>query len=56
MPISASNVMLFCPACNHGVRVGVRVSPAGQKQRACKKCGNGLGAIGPAKAGRAAKA
>ena len=31
MPIDASNVMLYCPACNRGVRVGRRFTDAGQK-------------------------
>ncbi|MEJ7637019.1 MAG: 50S ribosomal protein L24 [Singulisphaera sp.] len=39
MPIDASNVMLFCPTCNRGVRIGHRFTDAGQKQRYCKKCG-----------------
>lgn len=54
MPISVSNVMLFCPKCNRGVRVGKRISADGQKQRVCKKCGQSLGDIGPRKAARAA--
>jgi large subunit ribosomal protein L24 len=54
MPIDVSNVMLFCPACNRGVRVGHRLTDAGQKQRYCKKCGAGLGNVGPSKTNRAA--
>ena len=53
MPIAASNVMLFCPSCNRGVRVGHRFTDAGQKQRYCKKCNTGLGNVGPAKPTRA---
>jgi large subunit ribosomal protein L24 len=45
MPIDASNVLLFCPACRRGVRVGKRYLPNGSKERYCKKCGNGLGAL-----------
>jgi large subunit ribosomal protein L24 len=48
MPVDASNVLLVCNNCRRGVRVGKRVSPEGRKERFCKKCGNGLGAIGPA--------
>src|SRR6476660_4384246 len=55
MPIDASNVMLLCPSCNRGVRVGHRFTDAGRKQRYCKKCGAGLGDVGPAKPSRAAR-
>jgi large subunit ribosomal protein L24 len=54
MPINASNALLYCPACNHGVRVGHRYTKDGQKQRVCKKCSASLGALGPAKPSRAA--
>jgi large subunit ribosomal protein L24 len=53
MPIDVSNVLLFCPKCNRGVRVGSRITADGQKERCCKKCGAGLGAIGPRKPSRA---
>jgi large subunit ribosomal protein L24 len=53
MPIDASNVMLFCPTCNRGVRVGHRFTDAGQKQRYCKVCSSSLGNVGPAKPNRA---
>ncbi len=52
MPIDVSNVLLFCPKCNRGVRVGSRITADGQKERRCKKCGAGLGAIGPRKPSR----
>src|SRR6476620_9089201 len=55
MPIDASNVLLLCPSCNRGVRVGHRFTDAGRKQRYCKKCGAGLGDVGPAKPSRAAQ-
>jgi large subunit ribosomal protein L24 len=55
MPIDASNALLYCPACARGVRVGHRVTEGGQKQRYCKKCGAGLGNIGPAKPARQAQ-
>jgi large subunit ribosomal protein L24 len=54
MPIAASNVLLYCPSCDRGVRVGMRFTESGQKQRYCKKCGNGLGNVGPAKPRHAA--
>lgn len=39
--IDASNVMLVCPKCKKGVRVGYRVLENGNKVRVCKnkKCG-----------------
>ena len=45
MPISASNVLLFCPNCRRGVRLGRRYTPDGRKERYCKKCGTGLGTL-----------
>src|SRR6476661_4185796 len=38
MPISASNVLVYCPSCRKGVRVGKQVGADGRKQRMCKKC------------------
>ena len=46
MPIDVSNVMLYCQNCRRGVRVGRRYTAEGQKERYCKKCGNGLGLLG----------
>jgi large subunit ribosomal protein L24 len=46
MPISVSNVMLYCATCRRGVRVGHRFNEAGQKERICKKCKNSLSNIG----------
>ena len=48
MPISVSNVLLVCSTCRRGVRVGKRLNAEGRKERFCKKCGNGLGFMGPA--------
>lgn len=33
-----SNVSLFCPNCQRGVRFGVKISPDKSKIRTCKKC------------------
>ncbi len=56
MPIDVSNVMLFCPNCRRGVRVGKRYAEAdGHKERYCKKCGNGLGALSKARPAYAKK-
>ncbi|MBI4495397.1 MAG: 50S ribosomal protein L24 [Deltaproteobacteria bacterium] len=38
-PIHVSNVLLFCPKCNRGVRTGQRVLENGKKAPFCKKCG-----------------
>ena len=48
MPIAASNVLLFCANCRRGVRIGRRYGADGHKERFCKKCGVGLGAISKA--------
>lgn len=45
MPVSISNVLLFCTACRKGVRVGRRYTANGAKERFCKKCGVSLGQI-----------
>ena len=52
MPISVSNVMLYSQAAGRGVRVGVRVNEAGQKERYCKVTKTSLGTLGPAKPNR----
>ena len=55
MQVDVSNVMLYCPSCKRGVRVGHRFTDAGQKQRYCKSCSASLGNVGPAKPARATK-
>jgi len=45
MPISVSNVLLYCPSCRRGVRIGRRYKDDGAKERFCKKCGAGLGLL-----------
>jgi large subunit ribosomal protein L24 len=52
MPIDASNVLLYCPACHHGVRVSYHYTDEGRKERVCKS-GHALGTLGPAKKARA---
>ena len=52
MPIDVSNVMLYCSACNRGVRVGHRFTDEGRKQRYCKSCSAAMGDLGPAKAAK----
>ena len=48
-PIQLSNVLLVCAACNAATRTGARYLPDGAKERYCKKCGAGIGAIAPPK-------
>ncbi len=38
LPIHISNVALFCPNCNKGVRVSVERAKDKSKTRICKKC------------------
>jgi large subunit ribosomal protein L24 len=45
MPVSAANVLLWCPTCRRGVRQGRRYTATGAKERYCKKCGGGLGLL-----------
>jgi large subunit ribosomal protein L24 len=45
MPIDVSNVMIYCPTCKRGVRVGRRYGDDGHKERYCKKCGGSLGVL-----------
>jgi large subunit ribosomal protein L24 len=43
MPVAASNVLLYCSTCRHGVRIGRRYADDGHKERFCRKCKNSLG-------------
>lgn len=52
MPIQASNVLLVCPHCNRGVRLGTRRTADGTKERFCRRCKTGLGTIGARRAPR----
>ena len=36
--ISASDVMLLCPKCNHPARMGYRILEDGKKVRQCSAC------------------
>lgn len=53
MPINVSNVLLYCPNCKRGVRMGRRYDNQGRKERFCKKCGTGLGVLSKPRAGYA---
>jgi large subunit ribosomal protein L24 len=55
MPVNVSNVMIYCPSCKRGVRMGRRYGDDGHKERYCKKCGGGLGALSKARPAYAKK-
>lgn len=38
-PMSAAKVMVVCPKCNRGTRVGHTLLSNGQKVRVCRHCG-----------------
>jgi large subunit ribosomal protein L24 len=38
-PLAAGKVMVVCPKCNRGTRVGSTLLGTGQKVRVCKHCG-----------------
>ncbi len=40
-PVKAANVVLICPNCGKGTRVGYRIE-IGVKTRRCKKCGSDI--------------
>jgi large subunit ribosomal protein L24 len=42
MPISISNLMLFCKHCSKPTRVGITVLKDGTKSRFCKSCKGAL--------------
>jgi large subunit ribosomal protein L24 len=41
-PMSLSNVLLVCPACDKHSRVGHSLLPDGTKVRTCRRCGTTL--------------
>jgi large subunit ribosomal protein L24 len=42
MPVDVSNVLIYCPTCKRGVRMGRRYADDGRKLRVCKSCTNEL--------------
>jgi large subunit ribosomal protein L24 len=40
--IPISNVLLLCPSCNKGTRLGHKLLPDGTKERICRRCGTSL--------------
>jgi large subunit ribosomal protein L24 len=49
MPVQIANVLLVCPSCNQAVRTGSRVAADGTKERVCRNCSKGIGALGPSR-------
>ena len=43
-PIHVSNVMLICPNCDRPTRSAHKIAPDGKSVRACKHCGEMIGA------------
>lgn len=37
-PMNASKIILVCPNCSKGTRIGYKLMEDGSKQRVCKKC------------------
>lgn len=37
-PLHLSNLLLYCPKCTRGVRVGIKVESSGEKVRVCRRC------------------
>ncbi len=38
-PLAVNKVMVVCPKCDHGARIGHTYLPNGQKVRVCRHCG-----------------
>ncbi len=55
MPISWSNVAIFCPSCGKATKMGARYLDDGSKERFCKKCGAATGQLAPARQAYASK-
>src|SRR5712692_8178381 len=45
MAVAVSNVLLYCPTCRRGVRIGRRYAADGHKERYCRKCSAALGTL-----------
>lgn len=47
MPIQSSNVMYYCSSCNKGVKLGLRYTANGAKERFCRSCQKTVGQVSP---------
>lgn len=56
MPVAVSNVMYYNATLKRPVRLGVRITETGQKERYCKVSNQSMGAIGKAKPARVSAA
>ncbi|MEZ5943554.1 MAG: 50S ribosomal protein L24 [Planctomycetaceae bacterium] len=45
--IQSSNVMYYCNTCNRGVKLGLRYTNDGAKERFCRKCSTTVGQVSP---------
>jgi large subunit ribosomal protein L24 len=44
-PLALSNLLVVCPKCDKGVRLGLKIEADGKKRRVCRKCGADLGEL-----------
>jgi large subunit ribosomal protein L24 len=44
-PLALSNILVVCPKCDKGVRLGLKKEADGKKRRVCRKCGADLGEL-----------
>jgi len=44
-PMNMSNLLVVCPKCDRGVRVGFSRDESGVKHRLCRRCGSDLGTL-----------
>jgi large subunit ribosomal protein L24 len=44
-PLALSNLLVVCPKCDKGVRLGLKTEADGKKRRVCRKCGADLGEL-----------
>lgn len=54
-PIQSSNIMYYCSSCNRGVRLGLRYTAEGAKERFCRKCKKTVGQVSPPRAAHVKK-
>jgi large subunit ribosomal protein L24 len=55
MAVAVSNVLLYCPTCRRGVRIGRRYAADGHKERYCRKCSAALGTLSKPRSAYAGK-
>lgn len=55
MPIRSANIVYYCNSCSSGVKLGLRYTDDGSKERFCRKCGHSAGVVSPPRAAHAKK-